>query len=377
MDTEQKRKRILIADDIKANIVILQKVLEKDFDVAFVQDGISVLRHVESNPVDLILLDILMPEMDGYEVCRNLKANESTKNIPVIFITSKSKAEDEARGFELGAVDYITKPFSFPIVKVRVKTHLALKEALEDLEHQNEALRETAALREDVERITRHDLKSPLVSVIGYSELGLLNPSIDGEVRDCLETIRDSGYIMLEMINLSLDLVKMERKTYKLEAVEVDLLKIIRKILADFGDQLETKNVSCEIAIEGVLVSENSRFAVQSEELLCYSMFLNLIKNALEATPDNETIRIEMREEEDSIISIRNKGLVPDEIRDTFFEKYSTFGKKKGTGLGTYSAKLIIETHGGTIGFESHQDIGTVVTVRFPGKSTLHHTEES
>ncbi|MCP4752890.1 MAG: response regulator [Proteobacteria bacterium] len=118
------RSRILLVDDIKSNIAILAKVLKDEYDLAHACDGEGALEYVRSNPVDLILLDILMPGMDGYKVCGRLKDDARTKNIPVIFITSKSKDEDEAKGFELGAVDYITKPFSFPIVKTTVMARL-------------------------------------------------------------------------------------------------------------------------------------------------------------------------------------------------------------------------------------------------------------
>ena len=274
----QKRDKILIADDIKSNINILIKVLKDQYDISYVQDGESVLKYVDSRFPDLILLDILMPGMDGYEVCENLKANEKTKNIPVIFITSKSKDEDEARGFELGAVDYITKPFSFPIVKARVKTHLALKNALIELESQNEELREAAVLREDIGRITRHDLKTPLVSIIGYSEMCLMDEDLMEEYRIHLETIKESGYKMLEMINLSLDLFKMERSTYQFKPAPVNLIVVIKKILSELYDPVQNKNISVITMLNGREIDNNDKLIVPSEELLCYSMFSNLIK---------------------------------------------------------------------------------------------------
>ena len=363
---DHARSKILVADDIKSNINILIKVLKEEYDLSYVQDGESVLEYVSKNPVDLILLDILMPGLDGYQVCQALKENEATVDIPVIFITSKSRDEDETKGFELGAIDYITKPFSFPIVKARVRTHLALKNALRDLKYQNEALLENTQLREDVERVTRHDLKSPLVSIIGYSEFGLLKTDLDHTVQDCLETIRDSGYKMLEMINLSLDLVKMERGSYLLDPSPVDLLAVIRKILKDFIDLTRGKTLAAQIYIGDRLSRESDTFIVQSEELLCYSMFSNLLKNAIEASPFERTITVYLSKEEFHTISIHNMGVVPEEIRDSFFEKYSTAGKKNGTGLGTYSAKLIIETHGGSIDYESSEEYGTTIISQLP-----------
>lgn len=127
--------KVLLVDDIKANISILIKALRGEYDIEHANDGESALRYVESSQPDLILLDIVMPGMDGYEVCKRLKADERTKNVPVIFITSKSDEKDEAKGLEFGAVDYITKPFSKPIVRARVKNHLIMKKQRDLLEN--------------------------------------------------------------------------------------------------------------------------------------------------------------------------------------------------------------------------------------------------
>jgi len=117
---------ILVVDDVTTNVDILLEILWDEYDVSVATDGPSALEYVAEDPPDLILLDIMMPGMDGYEVCRQLKANVSTRKIPVIFVTAMGEVKDEAKGFELGAVDYITKPVSPPIVKARARTHLAL-----------------------------------------------------------------------------------------------------------------------------------------------------------------------------------------------------------------------------------------------------------
>ncbi|MBL7163492.1 MAG: two-component system response regulator [Anaerolineales bacterium] len=117
---------ILVVDDVTTNVDILLEILWDEYDVSVATDGPSALEYVAEDPPDLILLDIMMPGMDGYEVCRQLKANVSTRKIPVIFVTAMGEVKDETKGFELGAVDYITKPVSPPIVKARARTHLAL-----------------------------------------------------------------------------------------------------------------------------------------------------------------------------------------------------------------------------------------------------------
>jgi len=130
------RSRILIVDDVPANIKMLREVLKSNYDIIFATSGPDAIALMEPKALpDLILLDIMMPDMDGYEVCRILKSDELTAKIPIIFITSKDDEEDEIKGFELGAVDYVTKPFSIPVVKARVQTHVELKQQREILEN--------------------------------------------------------------------------------------------------------------------------------------------------------------------------------------------------------------------------------------------------
>jgi CheY-like chemotaxis protein len=368
MDDAQEKKKILIVDDTPANIQILVEVLKDEYTTIVAVNGEKALRLAAKDPApDLILLDVMMPVMDGYEACAKLKADEKTRDIPVVFVTAKSEVEDELKGFELGAVDYITKPISPPLVKARVKTHLALKEAREELANQNKELLEAARLREDVENITRHDLKAPLNSIISLPQIILEEGIITGEYAEYLKVIEESGYRMLRMINLSLDLFKMERGMYHFEPSSVDVLKIIKRIFLENKSLAASKNIGLEITINGHSQQEHENFLVQGEELLCYSMFSNLIKNAVEASPQGETMTVRaFFANMEGHISIHNRGVVPEKIRSTFFEKYATAGKSGGTGLGTYSAKLIAETQKGSIGMITSEDQGTMITVILP-----------
>jgi putative two-component system response regulator len=161
---EERKFRLLLVDDIKANVKLLRKRLESQYEIEVALDGRSALDSVNAHGPDLILLDVQMPDMDGYEVCEKLKNNGRTASIPVIFLTSKGEVQDETKGLALGAVDYITKPFSFPIVEARVKTHLALKAAREALEDQNRILEQKVRDRTRelalAQEVTIHSLAS-------------------------------------------------------------------------------------------------------------------------------------------------------------------------------------------------------------------------
>ena len=373
MTPEPTTPRVLIVDDVPANIKVLLPTLQPDFEISIATSGQQALQLAELHKPDLILLDIVMPEMDGYEVCTRLKAGERTRDIPIIFITARDDESDEMTGLELGAVDYITKPFSAAIVHARTKTHLGLKKARERIEKQNTELIQATELREEVSRIMRHDLKTPLNAIIGFSDLLLIQkkcPECNPEQTNMLGIIRESGYRLLEMINNSLDLYKIEQGTYILNPRPVDILGVVQKIQQAFQDRIRNKKVQLTVQASGPLQKQENaeaRCLVLGEELLCYSLLANLIKNAIEAAPRQSTITIRWEKTADqAIIAIHNQGAVPAELVTRFFEKYTTAGKSGGTGLGTYSALLIATIQNGTIRMETTEESGTTLRVFLP-----------
>ncbi|MCK5717109.1 MAG: hybrid sensor histidine kinase/response regulator [Thiomargarita sp.] len=352
--------KILIVDDVPTNLKILIEGLRNpDYEILVATSGIIALKIAKTEIPDLILLDVVMPEINGYDVCAQLKNDTQTRHIPIIFITTQNTSEDETKGLELGAVDYISKPFSLPTVHARVKTHLKLKQAYDELEIKNLALKENVVLREHVERITRHDLKSPLNGIIGSATFIMDDENLTAKQKKMLKLIEESGYKMLGMINRSLDRYKMEKGGYQYKPVPFNILPILHKVCSDLKNLSDLKKLSI------VIPSNMTPFIIQGEQLLCYSMFANLLKNAFEASPPSETVTISLiAKQETAIISFHNKGVVPADIRDCFFEKYTTSGKSDGTGLGSYSARLMAETQGGSIHLDTSEDIGTTVTIR-------------
>jgi CheY-like chemotaxis protein len=364
--TDKCKQTILIVDDETVNIKILHEILQKDYQVIFSTNGKQAIDLAVSKKPDLIILDIIMPEMDGYSVCKALKQNPETKDILIIFITVKDHSDDETKGFELGAVDYIAKPINPSVVKARVRTHLSLMLARRELEIKNRELIEAASLREDIDAISRHDLKTPLNGIINLPQLIAEDSSLNAEQREYLDIIEQSGYQMLNIVNMSLNLCKMERGNYLFSPRDVNLIQIINKITTEMKNILEIKSISLAVFIDGRKPYAFERFIVYGEEFLLYSMMANLIKNAIEASPDAETVTIYLHHNEMDCIQIHNKGVVPENIRNDFFEKYSTYGKESGMGLGTYSARLIAHIHQGTIELKSDKKTGTGVMVCLP-----------
>ena len=172
MENHQLKQTVLIVDDRPENIRVLDVILRPHYEVKAALDGEKALAIARStDPPDLILLDIAMPVMDGYEVCRVLKEDAGTADIPVIFVTGKSGVEDERKGFDIGAVDYIIKPITPTLVLARVKTHLKLQTQNIQLLDNYKRLRELEDVRDSLVHMIIHDLRSPLMAVLGYLEM--------------------------------------------------------------------------------------------------------------------------------------------------------------------------------------------------------------
>lgn len=344
---------IVIVDDMPDNLRLLSGILkEKGYKVRPATNGPRALAAIQKEPPELILLDIMMPGMDGYEVCRELKSEDHLKDIPVIFLSALNQVFDKVKAFKAGGVDYITKPFQIEEVLARVHTHLELRAMQKKLQEQNKELKEAAQLKEDVDLIMRHDLKGPVSSIISLPSLIMQDPSLDPDHIESLRIIEDSGLRMLRMINLSLVLFKVERGTYEVKHESVDLNEILTKVKTECRELAKAKKVEIIIHTPGQNDIKNPVF-ISGEELLCHTVFSNLIQNAIEASPKNKTITVSIEKKELIQIRIQNYGAVPESVREIFFEKYATYGKTGGTGIGTYSARLIVQAHGGSIRLES------------------------
>ena len=361
------RPRILVVDDASEVLNILLYALKDDYTVIGTRSGPKALQMAASIPApDLILLDIVMPGMDGYQVCARLKENEATRSIPVIFLTALEEEESETIGFNLGAVDYIRKPIRVAALHLRVKLHIELLLSHRRLEEQNRYLEKAAQLREDVENITRHDLKGPLTSIIGVPEILLMECDFTEGQRDLVKTIEKAGYRMLEMINRSLDLFKMENGKYDFHPESVDILLVVRQALAELAPIMAAKSLQVIMQIDGQTPKAGCKVMALAEKFLCHSMLSNLFKNAVEASPSDEIINVNFQYGAVVSIYLENGGSVPEEIRHSFFDKFVTAGKRSGTGLGTYSARLIAQTQGGAISLDTTVPGRTCVRITLP-----------
>ncbi len=370
--TDTGRRTILVVDDSPQDIAILNEELKVDYRVQAATDLEVASRLAHANPQpDLILLDVMMPGMDGYQFCRTLKADPATRSIPVIFVTVKGAAESEAAGFDAGGVDYIAKPVNPQLVKARARTHIELKAAREELEKKNEVLLENARLREEVEAINRHDLKNPLMILMNMPDALLAGGNLTDAQKKILGLVDIASAQMLEMINRTVDLFKMEKGVYVVHPVAVNVLQLVEQSLSALNPLVKAKELTVAITTRGRPAARGDTFLVLGEQLLACSMLANLLKNAVEASPSGGTITVSLDDHESgekgpARISIHNRGAIPAAIRSRFFAKFTTAGKERGTGVGAYSARLMARTLGGEISFQSSEETGTTITVQLP-----------
>lgn len=361
---------ILIVDDNPENIRVLGAVLAaQKYKMTIATNGALALKAAKEMLPDLILLDVMMPEMDGFQVCEALKADPTTQDIEVVFVTAAVAQDSELKGLGLGAVDYVYKPFSIPVIQAKIALHVERARCRKLLMLQNATLEENARLRDDIERITHHDLKTPLNAILGYPQMLLADDNITDEQRQYLREVLRAGQNMNAMINNSLNLFKMETGCYQYDAGWVDMSMVVAAIIRDLKDFIAQYGVEIKVSQEMPEEQKTAppqSFMVSAEKNLSYSLFANLIRNAIEACSAGDTIAIDMHyEDNEGVISICNPGTVPEAIRETFFDKYATAGKVNGTGLGTYSAKLMATTQKGSIAMETNPQ-ETRIVVRLP-----------
>ncbi len=342
---------------------------EKTFHDLFELAGdILVVQDLEGNILDA---NQLASETLGYSKqellsmnLRDFRSEESN--------TARKERRQQIRSKGVAAYESIIRRKDGSLLPVEVKARSIEIDggpAVLSIARDISARKAMETLREDVERITRHDLKNPLGAVLGLTDILLEEGDFTEDQRQILETVQNAGYSMLNVINLSLDLYKMEQGTYRFKPQTVDLRHVLDKIFQEMREMLHAKDAKVQLRTsDGVEAPEF--ILVQGEEPLCYSMLFNLLKNAVEASPQHARITVSIAPHGDMLrLEISNPGSIDPTIRGSFFDKYSTHGKSSGTGLGTYSARLFARVQQGRMGFDtSDSENRTTVWVDLPRK---------
>lgn len=366
---------ILIVDDNPNNLRLLISLLsEKGYQVRPANGGPRALATVEKEKPELILLDINMPEMDGYEVCRRLKAEPLTQEIPVLFISANDEPLDKIKGFEAGAVDYISKPFDALELYARVRTHLELKLARDRLTAINQQLQDSNAMLQGLNQIkdeflgmVSHDLKNPLSSILLFSRYMESRSLSEEKSHEIGRLITRAGRRMFRLIEDLLDLNKLEQGCLLLEKELLDLKKLIPDWLSDFEQRAAEK--------QQMLKWENAsgNYAFWGDAMRLRQVLDNLISNALKFSPSGSEIRVKLaRETEKILITIQDQGpgLSEDDQRQ-LFQKFTRLSPRPtagehSSGLGLFISQKLIQAMQGEIMCQSSPGQGTSFIVRLP-----------
>ena len=375
--------RILAIDDEPGNLFTLGTALAPEFDLQIAVRGEQGLRLAATSPPDLILLDVMMPTIDGYEVCRRLKAEPALRNIPVIFLTALGEFEAELSGLELGAVDYLTKPINVTLTRQRIRNLLDREQLRKEVEAHRDHLEElvqarTLALsiaKEAAETASRaktiflsnisHELRTPMNGILGMTGLALRRAT-DPKQKDQLAKVEQSAQHLLAIINDILDISKIEAERLTLEQEDFELSEVLENLTSLTGASAKAKGLSLDISVAPDL----AKMQLQGDALRFGQILLNLTSNAIkftaagsvtlrgavaEASPSDVLLRFEVRDTGIGISAEDQKRVFnPFEQADgSMTRKYA------GTGLGLAISKRLAQAMGGDLTIESHVGVGS------------------
>ena len=359
--TPQEVASILIVDDNPINLRVLASMLKHSgWRPRPVTSGRLGLQAARNEPPDLVLLDVNMPEMNGYEVCKQLKADTGLASIPVIFVSALGETMDKVRGFAVGGVDYITKPFQLDEVKARVTAHLELRRQRRELQASYDKLHESERLRDSLVHMIVHDLRSPLTAISAYLDLfgQAAKEKLGAETQEDVASAMHATRNMVRMINGILDVSKMEAQMMKLDLRECDLVQVVGQSLDDLESLVGTRRLAFE--------RPTAPARVLADQEIVSRIVQNLLANALRFTPADGEIHVGIVAEAAHMrvfVADTGPGIPPD-FRESIFDKFVQVGgsglpTNRSTGLGLAFCKMAVEAHGGRIGVDSELGKGS------------------
>ena len=368
---------ILIVDDEEINVKLIKALLaSENYNLIGAFSGQEALTMLTSISPDLILLDVMMPEMDGFETCRKIKHNKNTRIIPVLMVTALSEKKHRLMALDCGADDFLSKPVERTELKIRVKSLLRIKEyqdelyeRYEEISNKNHKLQELEKFRDGLLHMIVHDLKNPLFAISGNLELLLLDKLNFSETQiivaeNCLISCKD----LEEMIQQLLDINKLEHERLQLNKERTDLASLINGVVNQLIKKAESKQISINF------VNTNSVSSIQVDNSLIKRVISNLVDNGIRHTPNGGRIDVTTESENSKnnlCISIMDTGNGLDPAyHQRIFNKFEQVGIKNqgvsvgAAGLGLAFCKLAVEAHGGEIWVESEGE-GKGSTFRF------------
>jgi len=354
--------------------------MAENYQLSYSQNGKEALAAVKQNKFDLILLDIMMPVVDGYEVCRQLKSDSKTKDIPIIFLTAKVEKESIVKGLKLGAVDYVTKPFNAEELLARVRTHLSLKDKTEQLKSINVILEQkvaerTAQLKEANEKLSTlekaksdfltiisHEIRTPLNGISGFADI-LLDSLASTEHEEFIKYLKISSDRLVRFSEIALLITQLNAEKYTFEMIPMNVEEIISSALEEVQEKLDLANIKIEKDFTKDIIIITNHNLIQKS-------LVNILENSIEYSPENGQIFINTFVDNKAInIEICDQGPgFSEEALGKLFEYFSTddLMHSEGLGLGLAAVKLVMDSHSGSISAKNKLEGGAQVRLSFP-----------
>lgn len=350
--------------------------------VKVARNGATALEMLRNGTIDVVLCDWNMPVMSGLELLKIVRADPKLAFLPFLMITAEAERDRIEEVIHAGVSGLLVKPYNAGNLRNRLekvfqdrRNALLNGDSTEDVgivgsptpkrRRDFDATQEAANRRADAENITRHDIKGALAGVVGMVHSLAEDPAMDPRHVSQLRLVEQTAQQAIDLVNLSGELYKIEAGTFKLHAVLVDVGDILHRIVAVARTTFSEKRLTIEVDTDTPVGTELPQ--ALGDAALTYSLFQNLVKNACEAAPADTRVSVALHDENPLRVAISNLGVVPQAMRDCFFDKFATSGKQGGSGIGTYSARLLARAQRGDIVMTtSDADNMTTITVTLP-----------
>lgn len=371
--------KILIVDDVMSNVLLLKILLTNEkFQVCTANDGMACIEMAKSDHPDLILLDVMMPGISGFETAVKLKEDEATKDIPIIFLTALNSPQDLVHGFQVGANDFLTKPFNKEELIMRVMHQITLVAARRIIVRQNEELRRTISNRDKMYSVIAHDLRSPMASIRMVLNLvvNLVSPDVIGaEVYDLIDKANRESEETHDLLDNLLKWTKSQTGRLKVASMCYDIADNLIGVVDIFEMIAETKKIKL------VLDKQDEGLLVYADKDMQNTVVRNFLSNAIKFSNEGSSIEIILKKVDDKAkVSVRDHGvgISPDRIEGLFHKGETTYGtnNEEGSGLGLQLCKDFAVKNGGDVDVESKQGEGSTFSLYVP-LATQEQIEEA
>lgn len=372
MEINPSEYKILIVDDVMSNVLLLKVLLTNEkFAIATASNGRQALEQVEKENPDLVLLDVMMPDMSGFEVAQHLKSNPQTAEIPIIFLTALNSTADIVKGFQVGANDFVSKPFNKEELIIRVTHQISLVAAKRLILSKTEELQRTIAGRDKLYSVIAHDLRSPMGSikmVLNMLILNLPSEKIGAEMYELLTMANQTTEDVFSLLDNLLKWTKSQIGKLNVVYQDVDLVEVTDGVIEIFSMVASLKKIRiCEMKPEKMMVNADID--------MLKTVVRNLLSNAIKFSKENSEVLVKMEEVDGmAVVSVQDHGCgISEEGQKKLLHTdthFSTFGtnNEEGSGLGLLLCKDFVVKNGGKLWFTSKEGEGSIFSFSIPVK---------